>query len=304
MTVQTSNKTRGKKEIFHINIILQGYTVRFIFLIVCACFSLEAVEITWNPRIPRQRDAINPPSCIPYTECCIPYVASPTSHLSIGGSYTYACIKPTGNHSTAGSLGGAQALYEYKTYNRFYGAAFASWKQGNTERSGDRFLVQFDIEERLGYTWGSCRKERLFSLFSGFGYRRNAERVSRFGNTLRFYYNEFYLPFGFLFNGRLNSVVSLGLNFQWMPQVFSTVLIRPLKGARWCLNNKIGNFRGELPITILYLQNPNLSIVLNPFLEYWRDGHTFAKTQLGTSLHVPGNTYYFAGLELNFGYSF
>lgn len=283
--------------------------MRFLTLLFFGILSLGAEElsdelVTWNPRIPRKRDPARPPYCIPHRECCVPCVEPPISHLSIGGSYTYAYIKPTGHHSTAGSLGGMQALYEYKTYNRFYGGAAASWKQGNTERSGDRFIVQFDIQERLGYTWGSCRKERLFTLFSGFGYRRNAERVTRFGHTVRFYYNEFYVPLGFLFTGRLNSVVSLGLNFQWMPQTFSTVLIRPLKGARWCLNNKIGNFRGELPLTIRASQNPNIFIVLNPFFEYWRDGHTFARTKLGTSLHVPGNTYLFAGVELNLGYAF
>lgn len=261
-------------------------------------------ELAWNPRIPRKAYATQPPYCLPPSECCIPNAEPPTSYLSIGGSYTYAYIKPREHGSTAGSLVGMQALYEYKTYNRFYGAGAASWKQGNTERWGNRFLVQFDIQERLGYTWGSCRKERLFSLFSGFGYRRNAERVTHFGHTVRFYYNEFYIPVGFLFTGRLNSVVSLGLNFQWMPQVFSTVLIRPLRGARWCLNNKIGNYKVELPLTIHAARNSNILIVINPFFEYWRDGHTSAKTQLGTSLRLPGNTYLFAGVELNLGYLF
>lgn len=241
---------------------------------------------------------------IPDTECSIPHIEPRTSHLLIGGSYTYAYIKPTGHGSTAGNLAGAQAIYEYKTYNRFYGAVAASWKQGNTERSGERFLVQIDAEERLGYAWGSSRKERLFTLFSGLGYRRNAEKVSRSDYRARFYYNEFYLPLGLSFKSRYNSVVSFGLNFQWMPQVFSTLLIRPLKGARWCLNNKIGNFRGELPVSILYVENPNLFIVLNPFFEYWKDGHTSAKTKIGTSLNLPGNKYLFAGMELNFGYSF
>jgi hypothetical protein len=278
------------------------FFILFSFLTLSADVTNE--PLTWNPRISREKEGVTPPYCVPFNECCIPYVEPPTSYLSIGGSYSYAYIKPTDKGSTAGSLGGMQALYEYKPYNRFYGAAAGFWKQGNTERSGDRFLVQFDIEERLGYTWGSCRKERLLTLFSGFGYRRNADRVTRFGHTVRFYYNEFYIPVGFLFKGRINSVVSLGLNFHWMPQVFSTVLIRPLKGARWCLNNKIDNFRAELPLTLLVSQRPNIFIVLEPYFEYWRDGHTSARTKLGTSLHVPGNTYLFTGIQLDFGYSF
>lgn len=276
--------------------------LRYLVLLLFISALNAEEEISWNPRLSRNKHLTKTPYCIPNNECCIPNLPPPTSHLFIGGSYTYAYIKPTGIHSTAGSLGGIQALYEFKTYNEFYGAAFASWKQGNTQRSGDRFLVQFDFEERLGYTWGSCKKERLVSLFSGFGYRRNAAKVIRFGNRVRFYYNEFYVPVGILFSGKINSIISLGLNFHWMPQIFSTVMIRPLKGARWALNNKIDNFRAELPVKIKPFNNG--FIVINPYFEYWRDGHTDARTKTGISLYVPGNTYLFAGLEINLGYSF
>ncbi len=289
--------------------------MHFLILFFCCIVSLSAQEISddlsaqeisddfvsWNPRMPRERENIVP-CYVPYSECCIPDCPPPVSHLSIGGSYTYAYIKPTDYHSTAGSLGGAQGLYEYKTYDRFYAGASLSWKQGNTNRSGDRFLVQIDVEERLGYTWGNSCKERMLTLFSGFGFRRNSEKVIRLGNKVRFRYDEFYVPLGFLYRERMNAYAWIGINFHWMPQVFSSVTIHPLKGARWALNNKLGNFRGELPITMRMTENT--FIVLEPFFEYWRDGHTSARSQAGTSLHVPGNTYLFAGIELNIGYSF
>ena len=281
-----------------------------IFFFCITCISAEEIPppqdelITWNPRSPprcsRNRGLyVAPVYCKPTKRSCIP-----KSYLTIGGSYTYAYIKPTSHSSTAGYLGGMQAMYEYKKINRFYGAAAVSWKQGNTERGGDRFLLQFDVQERLGYTWGSCKRARLFSLFSGFGYRRNAEKVIRNGNSVRFYYNEFYIPVGFAFKGRLSHVVSLGLNFQWMPQVFSTVAIRPLKGNYWCVNNKYANFKAGLPLTLIASQKHQISVAFEPFFEYWRDGHTHARSQAGTSLHVPGNTYLFAGIEINLGTSF
>lgn len=147
------------------------------------------------------------------------------------------------------------------------------------------------------------KREALFS-FLRIGLSTQCRKVIRNGHTLHFYYNEFYIPVGFSFRGRLNCVVSLGLNFQWMPQVYSTLAIHPLKGARWCLNNKYANFRAELPLTMCASQKHHISVVLQPFFEYWREGHTSARTQLGTSLHVPGNTYLFAGVELNLAHSF
>lgn len=288
----------------------------FLFLILALSLNAEEPkdELAWNPRIPRRGDFYRP-SCgahicpPPQPECydppiCCPEPELPTSHMQFGGSYTYAFIKPSSHSSTRGSLGGLQASYEYKTYNRFYGAGFAFWKQGMTEGSGTRFLVQFDIQERLGYTWGSCENEWSLSLYSGFGYRRNAEHIHRHGNKLRFYYNEFYIPLGLSFQESLSCYVDWGINFQWMPQVYSTLLLSPLNGARWVLNNKYANFRGEVPFTFYLTCSHRLFLVLNPFFEYWRDGHTSARTKSGLTLHVPGNTYLFPGLNLNVGFSF
>jgi hypothetical protein len=42
----------------------------------------------------------------------------------------------------------------------------------------------------------------------------------------------------------------------------------------------------------------------NPFYEHWQDGHTTAKLSNGTPLGLPGNTYNFYGIELNFSFCF
>lgn len=278
------------------------------FITASHCLSSEGTPLiedeltTWNPRYLRkgQPNSCLTPSPKPKT------VTSPiSSHVEIGGNYTYAHVSPSGHSSTQGSLGGIHALYEFKTPNRIYGALRGAWWQGNTDSSGEsRFIVAVDAQERIGYTWGSLRKGRMFSLFSGLGYRRYAEKVKQSGSSVKFYYNELYIPLGFLLKGRINSVLSMGFNFQWMPQVYPTLTIVPLDGARWILNNKIANFRAELPFIMCVSRKNHLSLTLQPFFEFWQDGHTSARTKLGTTLNVPGNTYLFGGIDLNLRYSF
>lgn len=275
-------------------------------------------EISWNPRTPpRQAQKSIPPApaAVPTAVKTFPVKTSEEpkqkpkpqyrSHLQVGANYTYVHIHPSGQPSTSGSLGGAQALYEFKIPNRIYGGVTFAWREGNTTGSGgSRSVLEFDTQERIGYTWGTYEKDFFFSLFSGFGYRHFGEKVSTGGNSIRFNYNEFYFPVGFLLKGRLNSFISMGLNFQWMPQVYPTVTIIPLKGARWILSNELGNVKIEVPLTFYITESHNLSLILQPYFEYWKDGHTSAKTQQGVSLNIPGNKYLFGGADLNFCYSF
>lgn len=267
-------------------------------------------EITWNPSVPRRVQRGKTSQCGPTAEQKAAakerrLLKTLKSHIQVGGSYTYAHITPNHHASTSGHLGGMQALYEYKAVQSIYEGIAVSWKQGNTHgSSGSRFLLCFDAQERIGYTWGSWKKGRMLTFFTGLGYRYNGNHVKVSGNSVSFDYSELYAPVGFLIRGRLSSIVSAGLNFQWMPQVYPTLKITPLKGARWILNNKISNFRGELPLTICLAKKHRVSLMLVPFFEHWQDGHTSAKTQLGTVLHVPGNRYLMGGIDLNFRWSF
>lgn len=227
------------------------------------------------------------------------------SHLQFGGSYTWVHISPKGLHSTSGNLGGLQGMYEYKAPKRFYGAAALTWRQGDTKHAGDRTMCYVDTQERFGYTfgswlgcWTSC------TVFTGFGYRHYGEDVSTHGNTVSFGYDEFYVPLGFLTSNQVNSYFNIGFNFQWMPQVYPTVRISPLKGARWVLTNEIANFRMEMPFSFTVSDSCNCFIVFEPFFEYWQDGKTTAETELGTVLDIPRNTYLFVGANLNIGFSF
>lgn len=227
------------------------------------------------------------------------------SHLQVGGNYTYAHIKPSHNSCVMGSLGGVQALYEYQAPERIYGGLAFAWRDGSVERHHmHRSVLEFDVQERLGYTMRRLRDNYTLSFFTGFGYRHFGEKVRNYGNSVTFEYNEFYFPLGFLFNAVVNHKFSIGWNFQLMPQVYSTVKIVPLKGARWILSSEIPNFRTEIPFKIIISRRYHFSLLLQPFFEFWRDGHTTAKARSGVSLNVPGNTYLLGGIDLNLRYSF
>lgn len=222
------------------------------------------------------------------------------SRVEIGGSYTRANIKVKGQPSFRGNLGGLEGSYEYKPWNSFYGGLDIAWKQGKTENSfAERKLVYVDVQERLGYTFASCCNDLTLTLFSGFGYRYLGHKLKQFEESIDFDYNEFYVPVGFYSEYFFCFNWSLGLNFTWMPQVYPTVGITPLKGARWNLKNSAANVAVELPLTYFLAANRCYSLVFKPFYERWEDGRSTAKTSSGQRLGLPKNTYNFWGAEFN-----
>ena len=243
--------------------------------------------------------------------------------IEFGGNYTNGWIKPKHEEQSRGNLGGAQASFEYRPVNRFYGGGRASWRQGVTDCSTEtRSLLYFDVQEKLGYTLCNRQREYLLSVFSGLGYRYLRQHVrpkeaaeANFNGSffppfltdstdVRLEYNEFYIPFGFMADFVLNCFTSAGLHFTWMPQVFPTVNIKPLGNAFWALTHMYGNFLIEVPITFLLSHNHRWRLTLKPTYEYWQDGRSKAKTSTGIPLNLLQNTYQFFGVDLDFSYSF
>ncbi len=229
-----------------------------------------------------------------------------TSHLQIGANYTYASIHPHGSSHFSGSIGGLQALYEFKTWNRIYGGLQFLWREGTTKSHYQkRTLLDIKVEERIGYTFGSKENHWILSLFSGLGYRHFGEKTpSSSGSSVHLNYNEFYIPLGVFTDWIIDYYIYLGFYATWMPQVYPTVSIDPLKGARWMLKERLANFLLEVPLTLLISRKYDCTVILKPFFEYWQDGQTTAKTLTGLSLGLPGNTYLFGGAEFNFNWSF
>ncbi len=228
------------------------------------------------------------------------------SRLEIGGSYTYLQMKPRGVPTFHGNLGGMDARYDFRPMNNFYAGAELNWKQGITHWEGaKRFILYFDAQEKLGYTFALRKRSYMTTLFTGFGYRYTGHKLTQPGlESLRFKYNEFYVPVGVISDHPVTSWLSAGINFTWMPQVFSTVGIDPLKGAKWSLKESITNFSAEMPFTFNLTKDKTCQLSLIPFYQYWRDGHSTAKLPSGIKLGLPGNTYNFYGADLNFAYRF
>ncbi len=226
------------------------------------------------------------------------------SLLTYGVTYSRVHIMPDDHPSFEGNMWGVLASYEYRPYDRIYGGLKLNWKQGDTHGdAGHRYLTDVKVEERIGYNFTFCEQEWQLALFSGFGYRYLGHKLRHTGeSTLRFNYNEFYIPVGFLADYEMNSSFSVGFYVTWMPQVYPTVEIVPLKGARWIIKNRYANVEAELPLS--YFVTDNLAITLSPFFEYWQDGESTAVTSTGLPLGLPSNSYIFWGADLKLAYSF
>lgn len=233
-----------------------------------------------------------------------PSVCGFEQRFQIGGNYTYAWVKPDGNPSTSGSLGGLQAIYEYRPIRSIYAAGAFSYRIGNTTNDvGSRELQDFNQQARLGYTYSEKNKIDRMTLFTGLGARFMAETVEVGTASVDYDYTEFYVPLGVLLERKITSYFTMCCNFQWMPQIFPTVWIEPLTGARWSLKYQLANFFVELPFLFTFMEE-KYALSINPFFETWRNGASTAETLNGLSLALPGNTYYFGGVNVNFAVSF
>lgn len=224
----------------------------------------------------------------------------------IGGNYTYATIKVSGQPSFHGSLGGMQGCYVYRPLNGFYSSVLGIWKQGTTENNlASRKLLYLDAEERFGYTYAASDRDWTVTLFSGLGYKHLRHILNQKSqSSITFDYNELYVPVGCLVGYDFRSRWLFKATITWMPQVYPTVYISPLKGARWVLTNTLGNISIELPATYFLTPNRRYSMQLTPFYERWEDGHSTAKTSQGEALGLPKNLYNFWGVALNASFSF
>ena len=172
------------------------------------------------------------------------------SSLQVGGDYTRVSITPTGLPSFRGNLGGAQLSYEYKLMNSFYAGLMGSWKQGNANGvDGTRKFLYVDAQERFGYTLSLVDDDLLFTFFTGLGYRHMGHKfIPTRGSLLYFRYNEFYIPVGLLADYTVNSWFAFGVEFTWMPQIYPSVSIIPLRGARWILTETLNNYFVDIPL--------------------------------------------------------
>lgn len=227
-----------------------------------------------------------------------------SSHLQVGGDYTHVRLKSEGYSSYNGNLGGAQTLYEFRTGRRIYGGVSVRWREGKISGIlGSGTLRDGSVEERIGYTFG--QNAYLFSLYTGFGFRYLEQDLQpKESAPVKFKYEEFYVPVGFLYDCQFTSRFNWGLYGVWMPQVYPTVTIEPIGGARWILKKTWKNGELAMPFTVGLTTTGNATLMFKPFFQYWQDGASTAKSVDGSALGLPQNTYLFGGIDINFCYSF
>jgi len=227
----------------------------------------------------------------------------PNSTISIGGNYTRSHIKPHALPSFEGNMGGMQGMYQYRPLNFIYFRLGTSWRYGTNHMSeGKRSLLDVDVHEWVGYTAALSCNNLLLTPITGFGFRHLSHHLRpHVGSSIRLRYNEFYIPVGLLTEYKVMKYFSMGLDAIWMPQVYPTLTINVIDGARWVLKNTYKNFNIALPFLF---HTQNLGIILKPYFELWQDGRTTAKTLLGEFLALPKNTYTFWGVNLNLNYAF
>ncbi len=229
---------------------------------------------------------------------------SKDSTLRISPTYTHVWIKQAALEEFQGNLGGLEGAYQYRPVNFFYGGAKLAWRQGNTHSSSmDRYLVDIDAEEQLGYTVGfeNGYLDRC-TFYTGFGFRYLDNNLHLSSDELKMKYYEYYVPVGFLLDRSFNGWFTIGLNFAWMPQVDATVDTNPIGGARWVTDRKIANFSVEVPLKFELIKQ--FSMTIRPFYEFWQNGATTANTVDGIALGLEKNTYNFVGVALDLSYQF
>lgn len=228
------------------------------------------------------------------------------SRVYLGPNYSYVKIKQEDNFDFGGNLFGLQTSYDYRQPKHVYGGLNFLWRQGEIKSSdGKDNVVDIDLHERIGYTFCLNTTDRLLILFSGLGFRYLQQDIhlNNF-NKIKLMYEDFYLPIGLSIDYKVNKMFKTGLNFVYMPQVYPSLIIHPLKGSRWVLKYSFSNFYVDVPLTFSFKKYCRFELTLNPFFEYWLDGKTTARTNTGLVLGIPENKSLFVGLKLNLAYLF
>lgn len=226
--------------------------------------------------------------------------------VSLGGNWAYSHLKVKGKPSFYGHLEGIQATYEYRPPSSFSTRFHALYRQGKLKSTtARRILTETDLSEVLSYTISCDERVGEWSFFAGLGYHHLEHQLTDHNcSTIYFRYNEFYLPIGLFTDYHLTSWFSWGMRATWMPQIYPTVTIIPIEGARWQIAGTCGNIRTQLPLTFVVGKQRPWTITLEPTFTYWKDGQTTAKTTTGQGLNLPSNASYFWGCDLTLRYPF
>lgn len=180
-----------------------------------------------------------------------------------------------------GYLIGPSVGIDYRKPSHVYGGYRFYWMFGHTS-SGDckRYMTDMDMQGRLGYTYG---KTFLFTPYTGLGINATARKKQHVQTPChRISYAGVYVPIGALISYHPSSKFSVGLDYQYMPQIDSYAKLSGFKNISFDLKNK-GQHSVEIPIQFCY-PKPRFHNVQYRIIPFFR---TYA---YGTSTLVCGCT--------------
>lgn len=172
-----------------------------------------------------------------------------------------------GDSKFFGYLVGPSAGIDYRKPMHVYGGYRFYWVYGNT-KSGNcsRHLSNMDMQIRLGYTYG---RTLLFTPYAGLGV--NAIQRKKSGHQLpctRLSYTSVYVPVGAMLSYHPSSQFSIGVDYQYTPQVDSSTRISKFHNISFDLK-KQGEHSVEFPIQFCF-PKPRFHNVQYRFIPFYR----------------------------------
>jgi Autotransporter beta-domain. len=122
--------------------------------------------------------------------------------------------------SVKGNFWGVNAGYEYKEVDSIYFRVDALWSTGKlkgTDRASSSRYHTWDIDARIGYTFGSCGAcAWTVTPYIGLGYAWDKNDLHCVNYTLK--YRNYYVPVGILADMEVMCDFWVGLDAAWVPQ--------------------------------------------------------------------------------------
>jgi hypothetical protein len=233
------------------------------------------------------------------------YVGPQVAHLElqIRDSNSLAVPGAQQNVKMNGVLGGAVASYEYKQFHALYAAVYADTLTGKITKDGvpSRDINDIEAEVRIGYNYQALQgKKWIVTPYAGFGFNYVSQKQDI---SPSFKYYSYIVPVGFILEWNPKDWIAIEFQFEWQPEVDSTVRVGSLAGARFVLHKKSSQYFVQMPFLFRFGKCRNWEIGLTPFWKRKKDGQS--KTiAAGIPLGLAKQSYTYAGGSLTIGYRF
>lgn len=207
----------------------------------------------------------------------------------------------SGHQKFFGYLIGPSAGADYRRPKHIYAGYRFYWMYGDTQ-AGEchRRMSDMDMQGRAGYTFGTTL---LFTPYTGIGVTAVARKKTNSKDPCyKLSYTDVYVPIGVLLSYHPSSEFSIGIDYQYMPQIDSYHTVKGFHHIAFELHKK-GQHSVELPIQFCYPQ-PRFDFVqyrIIPFFRTYYYGDAMmvctSTCQCNTTIHLPTQRAYEWGIR-------